>query len=1256
MSSSILFDDDDNDFSAPTSGLAALQFGSTRPASSSITGTSSVAHPAPQQTTQPPAPSPALALLSQAKPVIALAVDSFRFVSEQYQSQGKAGISLLAAANKKYILILYKQGPKNEKIPLTVTMVSEKFKLIVRSDNYASFYDDSGCNWAARFDSVENLAKFCFEIAVAKALSKPGQSMVIQDVVPCPEGNEAVGDNWRVECNYKTFNANTDGSSVKISDVPKQKLKASSSKSGISQVVIGMAATGGKRIAVLPQSDGNFVVYDITVLRGRPASSKDNATSAPTTVEPDSSQNDGSSSANVGRTGILSRMARLGQQVMPGNDTQPQQHIDQPDQNTDLSDSESVVTSSAPPLKPHNVNRIHQTQHVTTMAMGQTGVPIPQLVSSQNSSFTNKQQLAVYQSPVGLTTPPQGSPPPSSVQGDTPQRPEWSVLFMETRQNSTEMRVALSKIQDKIESINVKLDQQHQAELKNSVEVAGGTLDGKAVMGALQKMVQEEERLRTEVKIRQDKIKTLNETISELLSDKQALIEKSNRVLSDRSDALSTASAQSAGRVLQLEEEKANMALKVSELTSEVGDLHLSVAEKRRAAMELSNQVDSLKEQLAVNQKNFDEAKKSVESMVTQVAAIKESQELAAKEATSERKRADGLQNQLLDMQKRLETTQQALSSKDTNFANALSKASEEQSQAAAKLRIAEEENSRLQKDMQSFRTNVEQLTAQLQAKMDDYQNQSTDHNRLNSDLRSKSLEIADLKLKVQTLENSLDESRKSLSESLAFKEELGNKLAALENQLLLERNKKTLSVAGTLETVTDEETEIIIAQKVKTIMNQVYQASRSSIANDGQFKGSEVLKILLGVIKQTTLNAVGGNKKTEPAKFVSLPEKQPAVSTVEPQLIENQDSKVDNEFADTESMKLADKGSDQTMESVATIQTCETDSALKENANSNIDSCVSSVPPTLNESNSQTEFEGTDEKEFNGPDDAIADTSNSKTEEENDESHNSGKEDIASDTTISENEEASENDAYIGIAPVHISAEGAKEEEEIIPVHINPPVPADAKGQSTHLDATVSESDSEEISKDSGDPIADGNAENLQSDTDESPAANEQQADNCINNDDATTTEEKSEEIVDSVNDINSDNNEKNVETNETQAENNNASEAGASNLIQTGDDSKSDSSVDIVPVPEEVQLQVENDNLKSTDDEMEEVPADPTSTEQRESQAEEVLEDSDNKLTLSTPTEEELRVEDEPNTDQQKPKKLFEDSDDDDSAVLNF
>ncbi|BFZ20600.1 hypothetical protein BsWGS_23638 [Bradybaena similaris] len=668
-------EDDDQDFMSTGGSKLANLFGMDK--ASRQGGNESLTYTAPKQ----PKKKDAVPDGSTPSVVVASIVHAYKYVDNKYASQGKLGAALLSTpAAKDYRILLYLSKQQQ----VTSAKITSAFSFNVQQNNYASFYDDARLTWSLMFETTDAAEKFAKEIALAKANCGAVTDLIQQDLSLGEGGGLETGDSAEVKYTGWLL---TNGALGKVFDQSQGdnyfRFKIGKGKviKGWDQGMQGMKK-GGKRLLIIPPSlaygsqgvaervpPNSTLVFEVHVMRvklQKGDSPSESPAPLPTMASlPDQDEFDDpgvkgrtrsinehvSQSSDSGKAKLISRMARMGQPMLPFQGAVAAQPEDSDEELQHQQSPQGVPTSTKPPLptKPRSSSRTGINSPV-----GQTiSQPQPQMLTNPSYAMVNgqpmlissvdvlqqqqqqqqpaflqnlqgAQQLALYQNPntflqqqqavllqqqqqqqllqqqqqqlinQGLSA---GMPGHQSAFGADALAP---VLLTETRQQNTEVRLGLSKMSDKVDKILEKVEHLNAASLgaQNLAMMApyGGNLpapsmEANVLMQNVSRIVQENERLKKEVYEQSNKVQELNEKISTLLEKNQKYVEQSQSLLEQRNEGYKSSATQSQARVLALEQEKVQLATDLSTASAQITTLQLELGEYRKREGELKQQL-----------------------------------------------------------------------------------------------------------------------------------------------------------------------------------------------------------------------------------------------------------------------------------------------------------------------------------------------------------------------------------------------------------------------------------------------------------------------------------------------------------------------------------------------------------------------------------------------------------------------------------------------------------------------------------------
>uniref|UniRef100_A0A8C7X3C0 peptidylprolyl isomerase n=1 Tax=Oryzias sinensis TaxID=183150 RepID=A0A8C7X3C0_9TELE len=511
-------DDEDVDFLSPTGGgkLASL-FEPDQEAGGQ--GNGLFQYTAPKQPKKGSTPAtanqnPAVPVPGTPAVLVASAVQAFKYINGQYMKQGKLGAAVLGNhTTKEYKLLLY----LSQKKQLTAARIHMGFIFTVQPNNYCTFYDDQRQNWSLMFESEKASSDFCKEVCLSKASSVPClDSVVIQDL--CPGEGKAVetGDSLEVVYTGWLLQNQTIG---QMFDTNQNKDKLLRLRIGAGKVIKGWEdgmlglKKAGRRLIVIPPclaygSKGvpnrvpanSTLIFEVELRR----------VTFQTLFSPDyklflyiynhrelpprpkaNSLSEQLANPDATKAKLISRMAKMGQPLLP--------FLPEAANQPESSDSE-LEASFQLILYWIGWHRSPSTFN----AFGRALMSV--LYSCTQTSVTSSQMP-----PVNHVYPTQT--PAYVAPGDM-----TSFLMIEARQQNTEVRLAVGKVADKVEQLASKVQKLfHRSNFSN----ASMTMETAMIVNSIQRVVQENERLKKEVFEKNCRIEEQNNKISDLINQNQ---------------------------------------------------------------------------------------------------------------------------------------------------------------------------------------------------------------------------------------------------------------------------------------------------------------------------------------------------------------------------------------------------------------------------------------------------------------------------------------------------------------------------------------------------------------------------------------------------------------------------------------------------------------------------------------------------------------------------------------------------------------
>ncbi|XP_007934956.1 FK506-binding protein 15 [Orycteropus afer afer] len=567
--------------------------------------------------------------------LIATAVHAYRYINGQYVKQGKFGAAVLGNHTaREYRILLY----ISQQQPVTVARIHLNFEFTVQPSNYSTFYDDQRQNWSIMFESEKAAVEFNKQVCIAKCNSTSSLDSVLSQDLTVAEGPAVeVGDSLEVAYTGWLLQNHVLG---QVFDSTANKDKLLRLKLGSGKVIkawedgmLGMKK-GGKRLLIIPpscaagsegvigwtQATDSILVFEVEVRRvkfardsgsdGHSVGSRDSAAPSPTpgadslsadpalsppTLVPFKSgeatlraksnslseQLTGSPNPDTVKAKLISRMAKMGQPMLPifppqldSNDSETEdvsalQGAGQPVAMSSIQPSLQAVH----PALPQMTSQVPQPSVSGLQAPSAALMPITSLdshsaVSGNAQSFQPYAGVQTYAYPQASTVTSQLQPlrplypaplsHPLHCQGSGDMA---SFLMTEARQHNSEIRMAVSKVADKMDHLMTKVEelQKHSAGNSLLIPSMSVTMETSMIMSNIQRIVQENERLKQEILEKSSWVEERNEKISELIERNQRYVEQSNLMMEKRNNSLQTATENTQARVLHAEQEKLSM-------------------------------------------------------------------------------------------------------------------------------------------------------------------------------------------------------------------------------------------------------------------------------------------------------------------------------------------------------------------------------------------------------------------------------------------------------------------------------------------------------------------------------------------------------------------------------------------------------------------------------------------------------------------------------------------------------------------------
>ncbi|XP_035420621.1 FK506-binding protein 15 isoform X6 [Cygnus atratus] len=925
-------EEDDADFLAPGGGarLASL-FGLDQTVSSQ--GNEFFQYTAPKQPKKGQAAAGQAAQKAPVAPAasgapsvfVATAVHAYRYTNGQYLKQGKYGAAVVGNhATKEYRILLY----ISQQQQIASARIHPGFVLTVQPNNYSTFYDDQRQNWSIMFESEKAAMDFGKQVCIAKCNSSPVLDSVLYQDLLLGEGQGVEGgDSLEIAYTGWLFQNNGLGQ-VFDSNINKDKLlrlKLGSGKviKGWEEGMVGMKK-GGRRYLIIPPAwaygtqgvsgrvpPDSTLVFEVEVRRvklvkegsgsdGQSVSSRDSpapspvpnsdgfsadtALLPPSTIPPkpgepavrakSNSISEQLANPNVAKAKLISRMAKMGQPMLPFLAGTAGSQLDSSDSeiedpNTQRGASQPVASSSMRPSQPaHAVlptvsSQVPQASgsmppvssaalipatiqpHSVLPGGAQGFQPYPGMPLAYPQTATSASQLQ----PVG-----QLYPTPYQAPGDV-----TSFLMTEARQHNTEIRMAVSKVVDKMDHLAAKVEELKKQNAGNTSLLPGissVTMEASMIMSNIQRIIQENERLKQEIFEKSSRIEEQNEKISELIERNQRYVEQSNLLMEQRNHSLQTTNENTQARVLHAEQEKAKVAEELAAATAQVSQLQLELTAHKKKEMDLRKQLSAALQEAERHETQLNK----LQAQLAELQEASEDTQTRFKAEKQSRKHLDmkitALEEELADLKVEKETLEKNLAERKKKSLSERAQAEEEMEEIR---RSYQQELDKLRQLLKKARTSTDQAAAEqlslIQAELESQWEAKCERT------------LASAKEQHARQYQEVCEQRDSLQQQVSQLEE---KYSALQSDVAVLKARYEERIQE-LEKDQDRSSPADFTEEVKKIMNGVFQSLRGEFELEETYSGRTVLGVVMNTIKTVTLQLL--NKQQEKSEHDSKTE-----------------------------------------------------------------------------------------------------------------------------------------------------------------------------------------------------------------------------------------------------------------------------------------------------------------------------------------------------------------------------------------------
>ncbi|XP_067143680.1 FK506-binding protein 15-like isoform X4 [Centruroides vittatus] len=1057
-------DDDDNDFSLTPGG------GGSNLASLFSSGQSKVDN-SNQSLKYTPPKQPKKQEPTQGVPALlhAAVVTAYKFDGGHYVNQGKMGAAILENHDPLMIrIILY----KNKQHPLSTTTISVHFNFTIQANNYASFYDNQKVNWSVLFDSEQLASEFARHVAFTKAKVHGSHlnSPLIQDL-NFGEGNEVDnGDSIEIKYTGWIMSNYTCGEMFDSNENSDKFLRLKLGKGkvikGLEEGLVGVRKNC-KRLVIVPPHLGydsqemskippkSTLIFEVFVNKvkfgketsrsstpsvnevdsGSEIKKRDSIstkTHSPSIGSEDSIRARGvsiseqlSQSPKDEKAKIISRMAKMGMSLLPKQigGTSQQSSESETDEEIHSKARSSPVTSQenlAREQSPKPVPKPRSTSNATNFQ--QLNQPAPTPVTQQMAVMQPPQYLPnnIYPFPYSASTVPfnmlqqpfpnhaiaTGSPAVMTSIADT----HLPLLLSETRTQNTEVRLALGKITEKVDVVLHKLDDvKHQSAFSGQIPY----LESSVLLQNIQRIVQENNKLKQEIDEKSGKIQSLNEKICDLLQRNQRFIEESNSMLEQRSDSLHSTASQSHARLLTLEQERIKLSSELAETISKVSELQLELSAQQQQEMDLKNKLQTATYNSQKQKDETESFKLKIQEQEILITTLQQNLKEIRQEKRDLEKKLENLEETIEDFKSTKEMLEKSLTERKKQIQDERIKAENaiEETRTSYEKEIEMIRNKYLNKrlvpsseqvteieDVESkWKKRSEQMILETAEK---YKEEIEVLNKEKTMLECKLKEIESKLEKSRTNQSSerdrifqLEEEIENLKEWKLKYELLGNSSETMKKQYeeQIKELTRLLNQGGSF-----AESSVKFSNELKTAMNRLYRCLQTEFHPENSYSGARIRQVALNTIRAVTFELIEA-KQTVPVSR-DEPDKTEIKGneeTVKKQMPDNEVSHSENNSNQTSSETEASKETENDTP-VSTVP-IEDNSKLEDNITSQtkIDSSnLKSVGETLNQNDDSSKLDKTKVDVVNSSNDALKENEMAvKTDQSENEEDKSGKE-----------------------------------------------------------------------------------------------------------------------------------------------------------------------------------------------------------------------------------------------------------------------
>uniref|UniRef100_A0A452J529 peptidylprolyl isomerase n=1 Tax=Gopherus agassizii TaxID=38772 RepID=A0A452J529_9SAUR len=572
---------------------------------------------------------------------------------------------------------------------------------------------------------------------------------------------------------------------------------------------------------------------------------------------------------DVAKAKLISRMAKMGQPMLPFLAGTAGTQLDSSDSeiedpNTLRGTAQPVSSSPKRPfLQPAHAVLPQLTTQVPQPSVSGLQVPsaalMPATLQPHSALAGSAQSFQPYaetaytysQTAAASQLQPLGQMYPAPFQGID----VTSFLMTEARQHNTEIRMAVSKVADKMDHLAAKVEELQKQNTSNNLLLPGissVTMETAMIMSNIQRIIQENERLKQEIFEKSSRIEEQNEKIGELIERNQRYVEQSNLLMEQRNNSLQTTNEHTQARVLHAEQEKVKVAEELAAATAQVSHLQLELTAHQKKEMDLHTQLITALQKTEMNEAQL-------KKLQAQLAELQESSEDTHTKFRAEKQSRRQLDLKVTTLEEELADLKLERENLEKNLVERKKKSLLERSQAEEEMdeirRSYQEELDKLRQLLKKARTSTDQAAAEQQSLIQtELESQwEAKCERILVSAKEQHLrqyqEVCEQRDSQQQHITELEEKYSALqSHVAALKARYEERIRELEEDSVLENQEKSPPADST--------------EEVKKIMNGVFQILRGEFELEESYSGRTVLGVVMNTIKTVTLQLLSRQRE----------------------------------------------------------------------------------------------------------------------------------------------------------------------------------------------------------------------------------------------------------------------------------------------------------------------------------------------------------------------------------------------------------